>query len=162
MKIIILGAGEFGKNLASTLCSNNHDVVVVDRKANTLDDINENLDVMVIRGNGATIDALKKAGIEQAELLLAVSGNEESNILACQIADHFGAKIKICRLYSKEFFSEKDGFLPHKLGITHTVIPEEDCVTNIMNVLDKQITLEKIFFSNQFSSGSIGTNIKTN
>jgi len=87
MNIIILGAGGLGRNLASTLSDDKHDIVVVDLKANNLKNIKEHLDVMTIQGNSSSIDILKRAGIENAQLLIAATGDDASNILACQIAN---------------------------------------------------------------------------
>lgn len=148
MKIVILGAGELGKNLASTLSSDKHDVVIVDQETKLLDRLKDGLDIMTIHGNGASVKVLKEAEIKDADLFIAASGDEVSNILACQIARHFGVKLTICRLYSMEIFSEEDGFTPESIGISNIVIPEEECVSKIINVLDNQIVLEKILFSN--------------
>lgn len=149
MKIVILGAGELGKNLASTLSSDKHDVVIIDQEAKLLERLKDRLDIMTIHGPGASVKALKEAGIKDADLLVAASGDEVSNILACQIARHFGVKRTICRLYSTESFSYDDGFTPKSLGISNIVVPEEECVTKIVNVLDNRIVLEKILFSNE-------------
>ena len=146
MKIIILGAGGLGSNLAATLCDDKHDVVVVDLNASPLNIIKEHLDVMVIQGHIASTEVLKQAGIENAQLLIAATSDDASNILACKIADHFKVKSTICRLYSADFFSSKDNFTPEILGITDTIFPEEECIKKILNTLENQDILEKIIF----------------
>ncbi len=147
MKIIILGAGGLGRNLATTLCDDKHDVVIVDLKSRTLNNIREHLDAMVIQGHGASINVLKQAGIENAQLLIAATSDDASNILACQIANHFKVENIICRLYSYDFFSQLDNFTPEMLGITDTVFPEDECIKKILDTLEDQNILEKIVFS---------------
>ncbi len=147
MKIIILGAGGLGRNLATTLCDDKHDVVIVDLKSRTLNNIREHLDVMVIQGHSASISVLKQAGIENAQLLIAATSDDASNILACQIANHFNVESTICRLYSYDFFSNQDNFNPELLGITDTVFPEDECIKKILDTLENQNILEKIVFS---------------
>ncbi len=147
MKIIIVGAGDVGRNLATTLSGDKHDVVVIDLNYDTLTNIREYLDVMVIQSSGASIEALKQAGIEKAQLLIAASSDDVSNILACQIASHFGVETTICRLYSNEYFSTNDNFTPKLLGIKDTVFPEQECINKITDTLENQDILEKIIFS---------------
>ena len=147
MNIIILGAGGLGRNLATTLCDDKHDVVIVDLKSSALNNIREHLDVMVVQGFGSSIDVLKQAGIENAQLLIAATSDDASNILACQIANHFKVESTICRLYSDNFFSKQDNFNPEMLGITDTVFPEDECIKKILDTLGNQDILEKIIFS---------------
>ncbi len=146
MNIIILGAGGLGRNLASTLSDDKHDIVVVDLKANNLKNIKEHLDVMTIQGNSSSIDILKRAGIENAQLLIAATGDDASNILACQIANHFKIKSTICRLYSDDFFSKEDNFTSEVMGITDTIFPEDECIKKILDTLDNHDILERIVF----------------
>ncbi|OGV48161.1 MAG: hypothetical protein A2X49_09010 [Lentisphaerae bacterium GWF2_52_8] len=148
MRIMILGAGELGEFLATTLSGDRHDIVVVDQDGDKLSRLKDRLDVMIIEGNAATIWTLKRAGIEKTDILIAATGDEAANILACQVGSHFGVKKRICRLHSMEFFSESDAYLPEKLGITKVIVPERECVQKIANVLDNKIILEKITFSN--------------
>jgi len=147
MNIIILGAGGLGRNLATTLCDDKHDVVVVDLNSNILNIIREHLDVMVIQGHIAAINVLKQAGIENAQLLIAATSDDASNILACQIANHFRVESTICRLYSHDFFSQQDNFTSEMLGITDTIFPEEESIKKILDTLENQDILEKIAFS---------------
>lgn len=146
MDIIILGAGEVGKQLAWTLCDKKNNVVVVDISEENLALLRERLDVLAIQGNCADIDLLKKAGIQSAALLLAVTGSDASNVLACQVARHFGVGRTVCRLSSQHFFSEEDGFPPSALGIDHAIFPEDECVSRIMNVLRHRDVVERITF----------------
>lgn len=147
MNIIILGAGGLGRNLAATLADEKHDVVVVDKDENALNTIREQLDVMVAHGHCASVDVLRQAGVEKAQLLVAATSDDTANILACQIAHHFGVEKAICRLYSYDFFSSESGLTPDVLGITDTIYPEEECINKIMDTLGGFNVLEKLMFS---------------
>ena len=92
MKAIIIGAGELGRLLASTLCAENHDVVVIDSSSENFERLKEKLDLMVIEGSCSDVSILKQAGIQSCDTLIAVSGDEAANILACKIAGKFGVK----------------------------------------------------------------------
>ena len=146
MNIIILGAVGLGRNLATTLSYDKHDVVIVDLDSKSLNNISEHLDVMTIQGHIAAMDVLKQAGIKNARLLIAATSDDTSNILACQIANHFKVKSTVCRLYSDDFFSIQDRFTPEMLGITDTIYPEEECIKKIIDTLENQNILEKIIF----------------
>jgi len=146
MNIIILGAGELGKQLAWTFCDKKNKVVVVDTDAGKLDRLRERLDVMTVHGDCADYGVLKQAGVTSAGLLLAVTGTDASNVLGCHVARHFGVAKTVCRLSSSHFFSEEDGFPPSALGIDHTIFPEEECVSRILNVLQHRDVVERITF----------------
>ena len=90
MNIIVIGAGELGRLLASALSEEDHDVVIVDSDADKLARISDKFDALTIAGSCSSVRILKQAGAETADALLAVSGDEASNILACQIANKLG------------------------------------------------------------------------
>lgn len=148
MKVIIVGAGELGRHLAYILSTENHDVVIVDSSVEGLERLTDKLDVMTLEGSCSSVATLKAAGAESADALLAVSGDEAANILSCQIASKLGVKYTICRLYSSDTFSEKDGVTPESLGIWRIFSPPQECVRKIVDVLNNEIILEKIRFSN--------------
>ena len=147
MKVIILGAGELGKNLASILVKDHHDVVVVDTNAPLLQRLQNLLDVMVIQGNCSSVKVLKEAGIDSADLLVAASSDEAANILACKVASHYKVERTFCRLYNNDFFENDDGLTPEAFGITDLIIPEDETVDKIINVLVNASILEKIKLS---------------
>ena len=148
MKIIIVGAGEIGKHLAYVLSHDKHDVVVIDKVGDLLDHIKEHLDVMTVEGSGSNIDCLIRAGAKNSDIVIAVSGSESTNVISCQIAAHLGVKNTICRLDSKDFFSEKEKFLPETLHIKNVIVPQYEAVRKILNVLDNKIVSERILFTN--------------
>ena len=148
MKIIIAGAGELGRLLASTLSNAAHEVVIIDSDSDMLEHINDKLDIRVVEGSCISIDTLKNAGIKSADALLAVSGDEAANILCCQLAGKMGIRKTVCRLNSADCFSETDGIVPEKIGIWKCVYPAEECVGKIRSVLRNRLLMEKIRFSN--------------
>jgi trk system potassium uptake protein TrkA len=85
MQVIVVGGGLVGSTLAEKLAGDGHDVVLVERSAELIADLNENLDVQTIRGNGATIPVLIKAGIESADLLLATTDSDEANMVVALV-----------------------------------------------------------------------------
>ena len=111
MNIIVIGAGELGRLLASALSEEDHNVVVVDSDADKLARISDKFDAMTVTGSCSSVRIMKQAGAENADAVLAVSGDEAANILACQIANKLGVKHTVCRLYSNDCFSEDDGIL---------------------------------------------------
>jgi trk/ktr system potassium uptake protein len=147
MKIVILGAGTLGTFLVSTFCQDNHDVVVIDKSSDTIQRLKDKLDVMALTGNGASIANLKTAGIEDAAMFIAASNNDTVNIHACSIAKHFKVKKTICRLSNKDYFDSEDNFSPQSQGIDYIVVPQDHCVENIMNVVDRHDVIEKITFN---------------
>lgn len=148
MKIIIIGAGELGQLLAATLCAEDHDVVMIDSSNEQFEHLKEKLDLMVIEGSCSDVSVLKQGGIASADALLAVSGDEAANIIACRIASKFGVKKTICRFYSLDCFSPEDGITPEFFGIWRAFSPPEQCVRKICDILENPICLEKIQFTN--------------
>ena len=102
MKIIIIGAGELGQLLAERLSSARNDVTIIDVSKEGFARIHEKLDVMTLAGDATNVKIMEEAGIQKADMLLAVSGDQASNILACMIAKHLGVRKTICRVYSEQ------------------------------------------------------------
>ena len=147
MKFVIVGAGELGRLLASTLLERDNDVILLDSSPEELERVSAKLDVMTVEGRCSSVAALKKADAESANALLAVSGDEPANILACQIASRLGVQNTVCRLYRSDAFSEEDGIGASTFGIWRTISPPEVCAEKIADVLSSEILLERIRFS---------------
>lgn len=148
MNIIIIGAGELGRMLAARLSADEHSIAVIDSSRMDFDQLRDKLDVMTIGAEGTDISALKRAGIKEADLLIAASGNQDANILACQIAGHFKVPKSICRLYSHSAFSPDDGVTPESFGLDRTFSSPDECALHVMDVLKQPLVLERIHFSN--------------
>lgn len=87
MKIIIVGAGEVGFHIANRLAVENKDVVIIDNHAESLRRVTDSIDVQAINGSGSSPVVLEEAGIKDAEILLAVTNKDETNLVACLVAD---------------------------------------------------------------------------
>lgn len=148
MRITIIGAGELGCLLAARLCTRNeHDITVIDSSGEQFDRLREKLDLMLVEGSGTDVPLLKRAGIESTDVVFAVSGDENANIVACQIARRFGVKKTICRVYSLAPFSEEDHISPETFGIEKVFSSPDECARKVLDVLKNRNVLEKIRFS---------------
>lgn len=134
MKIIIIGCGKVGLTLAEMLSAENHDIVLVDSSSLKLQSIPESLDGMRILGNGASINTLMEAGIEDADILITVTGSDELNLLCCLIAKKAGQCHTIARvrnpIYNKEL-----SFIKEKLGLSMIINPELAAAAEISRLL---------------------------
>ena len=149
MKIIIIGAGELGQMLAEKLRSlEANDLTVVDSSEEELKTIQDNLDVMTTLGDATNVAIMKQAGIQNADLLLAVSGDQASNMLACRLAKKFGVKECICRIYSNDAFSEEDGITPEFYGIDKSFSSPVETLRHLLYILRHQLVIEHVEFSN--------------
>ena len=108
MRVIIAGAGQVGVGLAKYLRAENHDVVLIDNDIDQLGNLSEQLDIQTIEGSSAYPSVLEKAGAHQADIFLAVTGNDATNIVACGIAHTiFRIPQRIVRIGSHEYLSQK-------------------------------------------------------
>ena len=89
MKIVILGAGRIGGSLARNLSNSNYEVCVVDENKNRLSELEDRLDIMTVEGSASHLKTLKKSNLDEESIILAVTSNDEVNIVACQIAKKF-------------------------------------------------------------------------
>jgi trk system potassium uptake protein TrkA len=135
MRIIIIGAGEVGAHLASQLTGENHDITLIEANAKKAQAVQDAMDIMVVRGNGASPSILKEAGIEQCDLFLAVTNKDEINILASLTASRFNVPFKIARVSNMDFY-DLDNFLSSKnLGTDLLINPEFECALQVANLL---------------------------
>ena len=134
MKCIIIGCGKVGITLAEQLCQANHDVVIMDASAERMQDIPENIDAMRIVGNGASIQAQMEAGVNEADILIAVTGSDELNLLCCLIAKKAGKCSTIARVRNP-VYSKEINFIKERLGVSMTINPELTAATEIARLL---------------------------
>ena len=135
MKIIILGAGEVGFHLAKHLTQAEHDIVIIDNDPAKTNKINESLDVMSVHGDATSPDALYQAGIENANVLIAVTSSDEVNLLACIIARKFGVETKIARLRKSEYSSPDFILSRAEMGIDLIIHPELEAAEEILDMI---------------------------
>lgn len=135
MKIIIAGNGKVGLSLAKRLSTENHDITLIDTKQSVLDITMERFDVMAIQGNCAAMPVLKQAGVKKADLLIAVTGKDEINLLCCLTAHAMNPDLHtIARIrnpeYSSQVFEMRDTF-----ALSLSVNPEKQAAKEIERLL---------------------------
>lgn len=134
MKIIIIGNGKVGYALARELAEEKHDLVLVDQKVENLREADATLDVLCLEGNGASINMLIAAGTRTADLVIAVTGYDEVNIMCCLLAKHLGAQHTVARIRNPEYFNEAD-LLKKEIGLDMVINPEYAAAQEITRIL---------------------------
>ncbi|MDR1873227.1 MAG: Trk system potassium transporter TrkA [Deltaproteobacteria bacterium] len=138
MKIVVAGAGEVGASIAEKLSREKEDVIVIDQNEERLLAIGDTMDVQTVLGSAARPQILVKAGIVGADLFVAVTGNDEVNILACRLAQILAPEARrAARIRDSEFLAElKETGVIDGLGISLVIDPTTLVVDNIMDFLD--------------------------
>ncbi len=134
MKIIIIGNGKVGFTLAKQLSGEDHDLVLIDHNAEALRVADSTLDIMCLDGSGASIQILRTAGVREAELVVAVTGSDELNIVCCLIAKKLGARHTVARIRSPEYFREAN-LLKREIGLNMIINPEYAAAQEISRLL---------------------------
>lgn len=134
MDIIIVGCGKVGRALAEQLNEAGNNITVVDIIASRVNDVADRYDVMGVVGNGATHAILQEAGIDKANLLIAVTGSDERNLLCCLIAKKAGGCQTIARVRSPQYNAEAP-YLKEELGLAMVINPELAAAEEISRVL---------------------------
>ena len=134
MNIIIVGCGKVGQALVEQLNDEGNDITVIDKVAEKVNDVSSRCDVMGVIGNGATHSVQRDAGIDTANLLIAVTGSDELNLLCCLIAKKAGNCHTIARVRNPEYYSESQ-FLKDELGLAMVINPEFAAASEIARVL---------------------------
>lgn len=133
MKIIIVGCGKVGYTLVEQLSGEEHDIVVIDERAEKVNSITEELDAMGIVGNGVSYQTLSEAGIKNADLLIAVTGSDEQNLLCCVIAKKAGHCKTIARVRNP-IYNNEIAFLREELGLAMIINPEFTSASEIARI----------------------------
>lgn len=137
MKVIIVGAGEVGYHIANRLSKENKDVVMIDRDADRIKYISETLDVQTLLGSGASPLLLKQAGIEGADLIVAVTDSDESNLVACFMSRLLSpGTTRIARIRDQAFFDLDEFKTGELLGLSLVINPEIEVVKTILLLLE--------------------------
>ena len=134
MHIIIVGCGKVGRTLAEQLQEENTDITLVDIKESKINSLGDDIDAMGIVGNGASINTLLEAGIESTDILIAVTGSDELNLLCCLIAQKAGECHTIARVRNP-VYSQEINFIKERLGISLFINPELAAAQEISRVL---------------------------
>lgn len=134
MRIIIVGCGKVGSTITEQLVQEGHDIAVIDRDSTVIHDITNNFDVLGVVGNGASYSVQMEAGIEETDLLIAVTGSDEQNLLCCLFAKKAGNCNTIARVRNP-LYNHEIGFIKDELGLSMTINPEFAAATEIARLL---------------------------
>jgi len=151
MRIIIVGGGVVGYSLAEHLLKDKHHLTLIETDPHLCRTISEKLDVQILNGSGSSPTLLKEAGLARADMVLAVTPNDEVNIVVCSIAAQYNVERRITRLRSKEFAETSDLVNLQNLGITSVIYPEQALVNHILQFLQTPCAIE----SANFEGGNI-------
>ncbi|HSO84799.1 Trk system potassium transporter TrkA [Thiocapsa sp.] len=148
MKIIILGAGQVGTSVAANLVSEANDITVVDHNPDLLRELQDRFDLRTILGHGAHPDVLRRAGAEDADMIIAVTNSDETNMVACQVAyTLFHTPTKIARVRAQSFLDQPKLFGTEALPIDFPISPEALVTEYILRLVENPGTLQVLDFA---------------
>ena len=150
MKLMIVGAGKLGVKLAEAMTVENMDVTLVDSDAKVIENINEHLDVLTVVASGISITMLKEMNIEEYDIIVACTENDETNAVICTFAKKLGCNQTIARIRNPEY-TEQLTFVRHELGIDLIMNPDLATATSISKYLLKNV----MFYSGDFADGRV-------
>ncbi len=134
MKIIIVGCGNVGTTLAEQLSTEGHDISVVDTREQIVENVSNSYDVLGVVGNGTSFNVQMEAGVEEADLLIAVTGSDELNLLCCLIAKKAGDCHTIARV-SNPIYNREISFIKEELGLSMIINPQLAAAREISRLL---------------------------
>ena len=153
MKIIIVGAGQVGSSLSVNLVKEGNDVTLIDKSPDLLENIADKIDLQTIHGNGAHPRILEAAGAHKADMIVAVSKSDETNMIACQVAyTVFGVEKKIARIRDLEYLNYENLFADESTPIDYTISPDLIASNYIKKLISNQGTHQIFNFSNEEDS----------
>jgi trk system potassium uptake protein len=135
MRTVIIGAGEVGFNTARMLSQEGHDVILIEQSEVLVERATEQLDALVIHGNGASPKLLAEAGIKRSDLLIAASSSDEVNIIACLAAKAQGVPRTVARIHNPDYYDPQEPFARQMLGIDFVIHTEQMAAEEIKAAL---------------------------
>lgn len=147
MRILIIGAGEVGFHLARRLSEEAHDVVLIESNPDRARQVADQLDILTLTGNGASLPILEQAGIERADLLLAVTSRDEVNVLSCLAASRYGVDFKVARVSNPEYYREGSVLSGEQLGVDLMINPERECAWETFQLLNSEAATDLARFA---------------
>ena len=149
MKIIILGAGQVGATLAENLVGEQNEITVVDIDGNRIRELQDKYDLQGVMGHSAHPDVLRRAGADDADMIIAVTSSDEVNMVACQVAySIFNTPTKIARIRSEQYLKYREKlFQNDDLPIDHYIAPEALVTKYIRRLIDYPGALQVLQFA---------------
>lgn len=148
MNILILGAGQVGSSVAANLASEANDITLVDTQADVLSDLRDRLDIQTVVGTGSHPDVLRRANAEDADLIIAVTNSDETNMVACQVAHTlFHTPTKIARVRSNEYLKYAELFDSEHVPVDVLISPEEVISNYVQRLIEFPGALQVLDFA---------------
>ena len=148
MKIIILGAGQVGWSVAQALASEANDITVVDNRPEVLRDLQDRIDIRTVAGPASHPEVLTRAGAEDADMILAVTNSDETNMIACQVAyTLFHTPIKVARVRAQAYQQYPKLFSQDALPVDVLISPEQLVTDYIQRLIDRPEALQVLDFA---------------
>jgi trk system potassium uptake protein TrkA len=148
MKVIILGAGQVGASVAEGLVSEDNDITVVDFDAARLAQMQDRLDLRTVVGNAATPSVLREAGADDADMVIAVTQNDQANLVACKLAHSvFNVPTRIARLRSRDFLENEVLLSPENFAVDYALCPEQVITDYIRRLIEFPEALQVLNFA---------------
>lgn len=151
MKIVIAGAGDMGYHLAQQLSYENKDIILIDLDKDALDNASSHLDVMTIMGDATSLEVLKSANVREANMFMAVTTSEKTNLLAATLAKQLGAKRVIARVRNHDYLAPENEIYFKNIGIDNIISPSMLCSGEIFKMI-KNSTFTDVF---EFEGGKL-------
>ena len=148
MKIVLAGCGKVGRTIAEQLCAEDHDVTVIDNNPQRVRNLANEMDVMGIQGSAVSRETLLDAGCDKADLFIALTGNDEINLLSALLAKRYGADKTIVRIREPEYDDDLRN-MARDMGISMIINPEQETAREIF----RSLTLPQNVSSELFCSG---------
>ena len=151
MKVLIVGAGEVGFHLAERLSEENQDVILIESDPERAEFASQQLDVLTIVGNGASLPVLEQAGARGAKILLAVTSRDEVNLISCLAANRMGVEYTIARISNPEYYQQGSVLSGEAMGIDLLINPERECAWETFQLLQSAAATDVA----QFADGRV-------
>lgn len=146
MRVIVAGAGDVGFHLSKLLANEGQDIVIIDHDENRLKYASNHLDLGTVKGSSTSYSVLENAGIAKADLLIAVTNSEATNIATCIIGKNLGAKKTIARISNTEYLHRKDKLDLKSIGIDEIISPESLAAREIKRLLKENAATDSFDF----------------
>ncbi|HSQ05739.1 MAG TPA: NAD-binding protein, partial [Burkholderiales bacterium] len=148
MRVVILGAGQVGSSVAENLVSEANDITIVDTNSERLKKLQDRFDLRVVTGNAAHPAVLEQAGARDADMIVAVTQYDETNMVACKLAaTMFNIPTKIARIRSADYLSHPEIFATQNFAVDMAICPEQVITDYIVKLLEFPESLQVLEFA---------------
>lgn len=147
MRVLIIGGGQVGYHLARRLSEESQDVVLIDSDPDRIDYVAEQLDILTLLGNGASVPVLDEAGVRDAGMLLSVTSQDEVNLIACLAASRLGVPHTIARVSNPDYYASGSVLSSEHLGVDRLINPEREAAKEALQLLRSAVATDVVPFA---------------